>query len=97
VRLIKMMSIPSFANCKTDKEIFSFTIQSTIPLYHTQQRYAPAYKCGQLHLCSMVSENMTDNIKDGNYLGRTHETETQKKIERCKIQIQCFVYHWLKN
>ena len=66
-------------------------------LYHTQQWYAPAHKCAQLRHCSMVNKNVTDNINTGKYLGRKDETETQKKVESCKIQIQCFVYHWLKN
>jgi hypothetical protein len=39
----------------------------------------------------MVNENVTDNINTGNYLGRTDETETQKKIQHCKIHIHCSV------
>ena len=97
VRLIKMTSIPSFASWKTDKETFSLAIQSSMLLYHTQQRYAPAYKCAQLSHCSTVNENVTDNINTGNSLGRTDETKTQKKTEHCKIHNRCFVYHWLKN
>ena len=97
VRLIKTMSIPSLASWKTDKGIFSFTTQSTTLLHHTQQRYAAAYKCAQLHHCGVINENVTDNIKTGKYLRRTDETETQKNAEHHKIQIQCFVYHWLKN